>query len=589
MTDFVFDIETAGLHISDAWRCMAWSPSYRDKPKITFDLHEAIEVLKDAILKGHRLVGHNIVCFDLPKMCWEEMREMGTDTLLEDIRSHAVMADTLIASRHLFPTRKSHAMKAWAEELMADYPCGPKPEVEDFATASLTELEKRCVEDVTAEACLWDYLHHEQGVPDCIAMADFEHQWYGLVVELLATGVPYNFLDSLRVLEHLCDKAKMPQAVLEAHFPGVNFNSTKQVDEALKKKYGAGLPLSTKTDNPTMKKTRREEICITFPLMNAHFEYKDATKALSFITPPPEGKESKLSVGQFTADSPMWEGKAIYPTLNYVGTRTGRMQYESPPINQMPKKVRRVVRAPKGWVLVGMDIVALEMAWTGYMLEQLCGESTIMDQVRNGESAKKLTLEAFRPAMENVRVYGGMSLEDVAKTINYALIYGIGKHNLAATLNLPMDGENKALSTKLVNDCYEKRFPKMGMLNKAIQGTMDDNVLTGFYGAKVLTEPWKALNAFIQNSGADYARRVMYLWWSELKRLWGFGAVRACVYNMDELQLLVNCKDAVDREDLEVELRFIADRMEDLFKQAYGGDYVAGIDWKIGNTWEETH
>ena len=63
--DFIFDIETTGLHISDQWVCMAWASSYKNEPEVTFDIKEALEVLLAAIGDGDRLVGHNIICLSL--------------------------------------------------------------------------------------------------------------------------------------------------------------------------------------------------------------------------------------------------------------------------------------------------------------------------------------------------------------------------------------------------------------------------------------------------------------------------------------------------------------------------------------------
>jgi DNA polymerase I-like protein with 3'-5' exonuclease and polymerase domains len=59
----------------------------------------------------------------------------------------------------------------------------------------------------------------------------------------------------------------------------------------------------------------------------------------------------------------------IHPSFNVIGAKTGRLSCRDPNYQNIPahskeaKKVKRITKAPEGWVLVGSDLSAAEMRW----------------------------------------------------------------------------------------------------------------------------------------------------------------------------------------------------------------------------------
>lgn len=577
---FVFDVETSGLAKTSSFLGLSFlkCADYTDTPVFLTCFREArLELLK-SFLRGDRVVGHNIATFDLPWLIWHERTHYGTDLILTVARNKShLIYDTLIMSRKFNPNRMKHGLKEWGEVLARDYSLAPKPEIKDFTKATPEEIKDRCNTDVQIQAALWHHFTTEKGMPDTVPDYEFDQRWFKVVLELCTTGIPYDTAQARKTSLRNGMLKVIPKDRLKKRFPKVNFNSSRQVDKALIEKYGTGLPINDK-GNPVLNVDVRDEVCNTFPELYDHFKIKDIDAGLKYISEEYKGKKSYM--GGYLEESPYLEQECVYPSLTVVGTRTGRMQYSSPPLQQMAKEVREVNRVRPPWIFYGMDVVALEMSVLGYFMKELCGDDTIWQQVKRGESAKKLTLEAFKPVMHNVVYHGGQTPEDFAKTLNYSLLYGIGKRALLAKLNLPAE------YTAEVDKCINQRFPSMHMLNRIFKGRYKGRVIIDMFGGKIPTEDWKALNAFIQASGATYARRMMYHAWRYIRDVGKCHSmeVRACVYNMDELQFVIkNYRDVPELSQKNVNTYIEKElEKEDL-------PVLTGVEIKTGNCWKDTH
>ena len=588
-----FDIETRGLKMSDEFICMAYTFGHKEETMICTSVEDAQEVICDAVDEGRTLVGHNIVSFDLPKLLWEE-RVKGRYDYLEEALLEADIRDTLLESHRLYPSLQSHSMEYWADSLSGPYGCPSKVKIGDFATERYELIAERCRKDVVAEACLAHYFV-EQGALE-IEGYDFEKKFFRLVIQMLANGVPYYPGALVKIRDAMEAESKESMDNCKKYLPRVNINSTSQVDAFLKEKHGQGLPLkmSWKKDkntgrmekkfSPSMDKRLREQIVQMHPEMRYLFEAKDHKTALDYVVETEKPK--KRYIGQYRADSTIpYVPATFYPSLSYVGARTGRMQYNNPPVNQIPPIIRKAI-GDDSKVLVGLDIVALEMAWLGYFLEEVCGETTIANQVKKGISAKKLTLEAFEPCLQWVKTYGNKTLDDVAKEINYSYMYGITKSTLMRNLNMPRETEQEQMNSEMMlQEAIDKRFPAMEQLTNYVLQDMQGTVVRGYYGTPVHTQPRNALNALIQNSGADYARRVMLVWWKMLCDEFGQMEVYPIIYNMDEIQILIDdeyCNNVAER------IRQLQADLPDKARED-GIHWITEVDVQIAKRWSDSH
>lgn len=128
----VFDIETDGLNPTKIHVL-----SYEDEG----DIHSLRDYddMRDWLLSQSVLVGHNIVCYDVPAL----------ERLLS-ISIKAKLIDTLYLSYYLYPERQLHGLEWWGKDLGIE-----KPKVNDWENLSYEVYKFRCESDVAINLRLW--------------------------------------------------------------------------------------------------------------------------------------------------------------------------------------------------------------------------------------------------------------------------------------------------------------------------------------------------------------------------------------------------------------------------------------------------
>ena len=149
MKDFcVLDIESDGL-LNEVTKihCLSYNIFIDGKSIKQGSITDYSEI-KTFLLSQSTLVGHNIVCYDIPVI----------EKIL-NIKPKAMLVDTLALSWYLYPSelkngkeqkRKHHGLEFWGEILGIK-----KPEVKDWKGLSVEEYINRCEEDVAINTKLW--------------------------------------------------------------------------------------------------------------------------------------------------------------------------------------------------------------------------------------------------------------------------------------------------------------------------------------------------------------------------------------------------------------------------------------------------
>jgi hypothetical protein len=130
----IFDCETDGL-LDVATKIHVLSYHTPEGVKSTHDYEEMRTILTEAKL----LVGHNIVCFDIPAL----------EKILE-IKIKARLIDTLALSWYLNFKRVLHGLDSYGK----DYGI-PKPKIDNWENLTPEEYRHRCEEDVKINQALW--------------------------------------------------------------------------------------------------------------------------------------------------------------------------------------------------------------------------------------------------------------------------------------------------------------------------------------------------------------------------------------------------------------------------------------------------
>jgi len=128
----VFDIETDGLSPTKIHVL-----SYEDEGVIHSLRH--YDDMRAWLLSQSVLVGHNIVCYDVPAL----------ERLLS-ISIKAKLIDTLYLSYYLYPERQLHGLEWWGKDLGIE-----KPKVNDWENLSYEVYKFRCESDVAINLRLW--------------------------------------------------------------------------------------------------------------------------------------------------------------------------------------------------------------------------------------------------------------------------------------------------------------------------------------------------------------------------------------------------------------------------------------------------
>lgn len=201
----------------------------------------------------------------------------------------------------------------------------------------------------------------------------------------------------------------------------------------------------------------------------------------------------------------------VHSTLLTVGTVTGRMASKGPNMQNFSKKDQRVrgmfVPAP-GNVMISCDFSQVELR----VVAALAGEESMIQAVLDGKDLHTATAEKL-----------GIT-RDLAKTVNFLILYGGGPKRLVAGTGKPY-GE----CVEVINNFWES-YPAIEAYNREMTG-MKQGVRTisyryvpvGYYidEARGIRNPklYKNLNSQIQSSARDL---IVDAWW-RLEHEFGMG------------------------------------------------------------------
>lgn len=130
----------------------------------------------------------------------------------------------------------------------------------------------------------------------------------------------------------------------------------------------------------------------------------------------------------------------IHPRYNITGAKTGRLSSSSPNFQNLPvrnaeaKNVKRIIKAPPGWVLLGADLHAAEMRWAA-----ICSGDPLLIQIFldgvdvHGAVAKEVFNLDCHPNEVKVKY---PELRDISKTIQFLSLYGGGPDTLASKVKI---------------------------------------------------------------------------------------------------------------------------------------------------------
>jgi DNA polymerase-1 len=202
----------------------------------------------------------------------------------------------------------------------------------------------------------------------------------------------------------------------------------------------------------------------------------------------------------------------VHTSYSLVGAQTGRLSSTDPNLQNIPvrtaigRQIREAFVPEPGNVLLAADYSQIELRLAAHM----AGVDTLKEAFANGEDIHARTAkEMFGEVTRDTRAR--------AKTINFAILYGISRWGLAARLEVPPE------EAQAMIDTYFQRFPG---IQRYIHETLESVRAKGYSETLFGRKTWfprinsknqaerqgserAAINAPIQGTSADIIKRAM--------------------------------------------------------------------------------
>lgn len=350
-------------------------------------------------------------------------------------------------------------------------------------------------------------------------------------------------------------------ALCEAEF---NLNSPKQLSDILYEKLGLKKGRALKnsafsTDEKTLESLRDSHA--TIPLI---IEYRELSKLLNTYVAP------FLSINK---------NRKIHTSFIQTGTSTGRLASKNPNLQNIPvrsdigRKIRKGFVAKEGFSFISADYSQIELR----LLAHFSGDSSLVSAFQNG---KDIHLETA------IKLFGddANAKRNIAKSINFGLIYGMGARKLAQSLKIAQS------EAKSYIDSYFMNFPTI----KDFLAQKESEILERGYAESLLGHRRKfdfrrvaeyeraaflreGINAIFQGSAADLIKLAMI----ECDRFFSDS------FKNGEVALLLQIHDELIFEVRDDLAERVADKIRNIMNNIYTLKVPLSCGIAIAKNWAE--
>jgi DNA polymerase-1 len=508
-----------------------WAWGHPTENNCTYE--EGLEVLQKILQSGRPILMHNAQ-FDLCVM---------TEGMGLPFPHWSKIHDTLVSAALHDPYAQSYALKTLCKEWLGTNP-DERDELFEWLVANVDEAAKKpksagayialapgglvgkyAAADVRLTLDLYDFtakaredMQNAYEIEMRLMEPLLDNSRQGIRVDREGLQTTLN-----KALVDLADCDLWLDKFFEVEPQTVNYNSGDQLVPLLFAKdvvdKTKDWPLSPKSRKPLSDKVTIEEL-VSDKLLVSVLRHRDTLVKLkgTYIEP-------WLEVSKTT-------GK-IYTSWNSVrgefgGTRTGRLSC-TPSMQTMPSrgpkeplpeelqhivipKLRQFIIADEGHAMVGCDYNAQELrAFAHYTGGELAAQY---------EKDPKADLHTYAKNLISSRV-GRDVPRDHCKTVAFAVLYGAGPKKISEMLNIDIH------EARLLVDAYKSEVATgMGAINKDLERryklrapfrTIGGRLVKGeppkFVNGKMMEFGYKSLNALIQGSCADMAKKATVDYW----------------------------------------------------------------------------
>jgi DNA polymerase-1 len=467
--------------------------------------------------------------------------------------------DTMIAAYLIDPGRAEYDL----DDLGAEYglELEPEPATEE-ETASLVrhaEAARRLAEPLAAKVSERgsERLYRDVELPLTVVLAAMEDA--GVRIDTYRMGeITARLSDRIEELEANAYSLAGEEFVL---------GSPQQLGRILFEKLGLTPGRKGKTGYSTDSKVLRA-IRAEHEIVPVIEEWRELTKLVNtYLGPLPEliGEDGRL-----------------HTTINQTVAATGRLSTTSPNLQSIPirtelgREIRSAFVAEPGHRLLSADYSQIELR----ILAHVSGEERLREAFARGEDIHTAT------AAEVLGKDPATLTKDernVAKMINFGIVYGISAFGLSENLDIPKEEAQAYI------DAYLARFPAVqAFIARTIAQAAEDGYATSLLGRRRPVPELRAsnrqtrgfgervaVNFVMQGSNADIIKVAMVAIQRRLREE-GRGA-----------RLVLQVHDELLLEVPEVEVTKVRDLVREEMVGAYPLDPALAVDVGVGDDWAE--
>jgi DNA polymerase-1 len=474
----------------------------------------------------------------------------------------------------------------------------------------LTSNQRNCLRfnrlevtpEVVAYACedaAWCLAHHQVRHERCqkergfIYKLEMQNMWIAAGIEQQGTyiewdmlrkwdrqaGVPRKNQQAYGFCKKLTDEILAELSAMVGTTIAINLRSSAQLKEVLYDKLGMKTTRQTKSGKPSTDKVAMAALAKKHPVVQRIIELRSLESRTKryFQKWPDEYSHAP-------------DGK-VHPNYKQCVVGTGRWAVDNPPLQQCPKKFhyelntgekfegifRDAIYAPDDWYILDFDYSQVEL------------------RVMAGLSQEPALIEAFNTDKDVHTITAGMMLgipaeeitpeqRAVGKTMNFALLYGMGVNSLSDRLAIP-----KAQASEL----YNAYFSGFAAITAWMEKMKYEGVRRGYaetlFGRKYTI--WElqsdnraiyskgervCVNAPVQGTAADYMKVAMYRATKKIKELgW-----------QDQVILFMNNHDALTfRVRADLDPREVIKALRPSVEFPVEGLPKIVSEWEFGKRW----
>jgi len=624
MKTLFFDIETNAIedwsNLSDLKTVHCLSIYDPTTPKMITYHGAGIQNGLNELAKAERIVGHNVLGFDIPALgklySFHPPLVKVLDTMVmakcivPDVRN-----DDFLRNKFDKTLVGSHSLKAWG--LRLDKLTKLSYGEEDGAFDEYNEdMRKYCERDTIVTQLLYDYLMSSKPSSQMLAI---EH-WFAYLMRLQEKkGFAFDIGKAEKLEMKLAGVRADLLDKLQKEFPSKQEEMKTPSGWSLEIEWEDGLEIisaATKTELKKELKSRNLKQTLvkdavklanktkTIPFNpGSRQQIAERLSSLGYELPiEPDAKTPKVDeavlrsiehpfaevlcdyllvtkrLGQLAEGNQAWlklqkDGR-IHGRVNTNGAVTGRCTHQNPNVAQVPacraeygEECRDLFKAGDGYKLVGCDAAGLELRMLAHYLAYYDG----------GEYAKTVIEGDIHTLNQKA---AGLETRDQAKTFIYAFLYGAGDAKIGEIVG------GSAKEGQMLKRKFLSNLPALKKLQADVQQKVQrSNKLTGLDGRILpVRSPHAALNMLLQSAGAVCMKVALIQLFNRLNQMkWQFGREYSFVANVhDEFQAEVQpdkasvfCElavDAIRRAGKELKLNVMLDG-----------------EAKVGETWAQTH